>query len=78
MWGGLLIRSPTLDKLWFEKVNTVTEMLIIKRARKDVTFRRCLKETRTRDIIVMVKGDWGVTSDFIGNDYVNPMLLANF
>ena len=69
MWGGLIIRSPTLDKLWSEKVNAVIEMLIIKRARKDVKFRRYLKETRTRDIIVMVKGDLGVTSDFIRNDY---------
>ena len=58
MWGRLIIRSPTLDKLWFEKVNAVIEMLIINLARKDVKFRRYLKETRSRDIIVMVKGEW--------------------
>ena len=69
MCNRLIIRSPTLDKLWFEKVNAVIEMLIINLARKDVKFRICLKETVSRDIIVMVKGALGVTSDFIGNDY---------
>ena len=37
MWGRLIIRSPTLDTLWCEKVNAVIEMLNIKRARKDTS-----------------------------------------